>query len=145
MSAKSKNWLLYGLIALLVLGGGGAATAYYMWNKPHENVADQKAAYKINAAELFSAFSQDEAAATAKYLGKTIVVSGKVKEAVLSPTTGMVRVSFWTDDPFDVSCELDPLTKHKRTNFTAGETVSIKGICTGYAMDVQLTRCVEAD
>ena len=145
MSTKSKNRLLYGLIALLVLGGGGAATAYYMWNKPHENVGDKKADFKVNATELFSAFAQDEAGATTKYLGKTIVVSGKVKETVLSPTTGTVRVSFWTDDPFDVSCELDPLTQHKRSNFAPGETVSLKGICTGYAMDVQLTRCVEAN
>lgn len=145
MSAKSKNWLLYGLIALLILGGGGAATAYYMWNKPHDNVADQKADFKVSASELFSAFAQDEAAATAKYLGKTIVVTGKVKEAVLSPEAGTVRVSMWTDDPLDVRCELDPLSKHKRTNFAKDETVSIKGICTGYALDVQLTRCVEVD
>ena len=42
-----------------------------------------------------------------------------------------------------VICQLDELSEHKRTEFETGETVQLKGRCTGMLMDVVLVRCVE--
>lgn len=130
---------LYFLLALACFAG---AIGYYLWNKPHQNMQTAKADMAIDAAALFSEFTADQAAATAKYLGKTVAVSGKVKETT-KMDDGTVKVNLETGSDFGVLCELDPLSKHPRTDFIAGETATFKGICTGFNFDVQLTRCVE--
>ncbi len=131
--------LLYFLLAVAIIGG---SVGYYLWNKPQKNMQTAKADMAIDATALFNEFANDEIAANAKYLDKTVAVSGKVKETTKSDD-GTVKVSLNTGSDFGVLCELDPLSKHPRTDFTEGETVTFKGICTGLNFDVQLTRCVE--
>lgn len=131
--------ILYLVLALICIG---AAVGYYLWNKPHENMQAAKTDLAIEATALFNEFNTDEAAANAKYLDKTIAVSGRVKEAGKTDD-GTVKVSLDTASDFGVLCELDPLSQHPRTDFTPGETVTFKGNCTGLNFDVQLTRCVE--
>ena len=131
--------IIYFLLALACFGG---AVGYYLWNKPHENMQAAKADMAMDAAALFNEYNADEAAANAKYLDKTIAVSGKVKEATKADD-GTVKVNLDTGSDFGVLCELDPLSQHPRTDFTVGETVTFKGNCTGLNFDVQLTRCVE--
>ncbi len=131
--------LLYFLLAVAIIGG---SVGYYLWNKPQKNMQTAKADMAIDATALFNEFANDEIAANAKYLDKTVAVSGKVKETTKSDD-GTVKVNLNTGSDFGVLCELDPLSKHPRTDFTEGETVTFKGICTGLNFDVQLTRCVE--
>lgn len=129
----------------MVVGLGliAAAIGFALWNKPHENMATSKAAATIQASDLFKEYNADENAANAKYLGKTIAVTGKVKET--SKTAGApVKVSLDTGDEFAVICELDALSQHPRTDFPVGETVTFKGKCDGLNLDVQLSRCVES-
>ena len=130
---------LYLLAAVALIGG---AVGYYLWNKPHENMQTAKTDLVIEATALFNEYNTDENAANGKYLEKTIAVSGKVKE-ITKADDGTMKVSLHTGSDFGVLCELDPLSKHPRTDFAEGETVTFKGICTGLNFDVQLTRCVE--
>jgi hypothetical protein len=131
-------------ILLLIMGLGliGTAIGYFLWNKPHENMTTSKAEATVEASALFQSYNTDENAANGKYLGKTIAVTGKVKEtskAEGSPS----KITLETGDEFGVICELDALSQHSRTDFTAGETVTFKGKCDGINLDVQLSRCVE--
>ncbi len=127
---------------LLAIACAGSAIGYYLWNKPQKDMQAAKADMAMDAAALFNEFNTDETAANAKYLDKTVAVSGKVKEATKTED-GTVKVSLETGSEFGVFCELDPLSQHARTEFPVGETVTFKGICTGLNFDVQLTRCVE--
>lgn len=131
--------ILYSVLALIIVGAG---VGYYMWNKPHENMQTAKVDLAVDAVTLFNEFNTDETTATAKYLGKVVDVTGKVKETTKTED-GTVKVSLDSGSDFGVFCELDPLSKHPRTDFPAGETVTMKGVCTGFSFDVQLTRCVE--
>ncbi len=133
-------------ILLLILGLGliGAAIGYALWNKPHENMTRSKAAAVIAAAVLFTEYNANEESANAKYLGKTIAVTGKVKECSKTET-GPAKIMLETgDEEFAVICELDALSQHTRTDIPIGETVTLKGKCDGLNLDVQLSRCVEA-
>ncbi len=131
-------------ILLLILGLGliGAAIGFALWNKPHENMTNSKAAETVEAKALFQAYNADENAANVKYLGKTIAVIGTVKESS-KPDGGPAKITLNTGDEFSIICELDALSKHPRTDFTIGETVTFKGKCDGLNLDVQLSRCVE--
>ena len=130
------------LFWILGLGLIGVAIGYFLWNKPHENMTDSKAAVTIEAPAFFKEYNTDEHAANAKYLGKTIAVTGKVKESTHSEG-GPAKITLETGDEFAVICELDALSQHARTDFPVGETVTLKGKCDGLNLDVQLSRCVE--
>lgn len=133
--------LLYLVLAAVVIGG---AVGYYLWNKPHENMASAKAEATTDAAAIFAEFEKDEASANTKYLGKTVAVTGKVKEASTGADgTTKVNLEAGPEASFGVACTLDPLSKHARTTFAAGETITLKGKCIGLNLDVQLDRCVE--
>lgn len=131
--------IILALLALAVLGGG---VGLYLYNKPHEDMQSAKAELAVDAAALYSEFAADETAAGAKYFNKPIAVRGTVREATKGED-GAVKVLLETGGEFVVLCELDPLSKHPRTDFAAGETVTMKGLCAGYSFDVQLSRCVE--
>lgn len=130
------------LLIVAVLALAGAGVGYFLWNKPHQNMQTAKADIVLDATKLFETYNADETAANAQYLEKVIAVSGRVKEATKAED-GTVKVLLETGHDFGVLCELDPLSQHPRTNFSTGETVTLKGKCVGLNFDVQLVRCVE--
>src|SRR5450432_684854 len=78
MTLKRRTLFWVGiLLFFLVLG---AARGYYLYNKPHRSVADAPVAFSITADSLFLQYQRDEHAADQRYLGKVIVVSGKLAE-----------------------------------------------------------------
>lgn len=135
-----KRTLLYGIALVVLLGG---AVGYYLYNKPHQDMRRATPAFKLTAAQLFSEYDADEAAANEKYLGKVIEVSGEVR-SVDRGEEGRIAVTLESGHPmFGVVCELDELSEPKRTEFAAGEQVTFRCVCTGKLMDVVLNRCVE--
>jgi SAM-dependent MidA family methyltransferase len=131
------------LFILLFLAVAGGAIGYYLWNKPHASVTNQKADFVLTAPELLEDFQKDENAANARYLGKIVQVSGTILELV--PGTGLqMQVVLETGDMMSrISCVLKE--DHKaflERKLEKGDPVTIKGFCTGIAMDVVLDRCV---
>jgi hypothetical protein len=132
------------LIALAILAVVGAATAYYLWNKPHENIAAAKVDAAVTAVQLFADYEANATESDAKYLGKTIAVTGEIKE--ITTEGANIKIILQTGKDFSVVCSLDPkpAEAHARTDFAMGETVTMKGKCDGLNLDVQLSRCVES-
>ncbi len=134
-----KKYLKY--LALLILIS--AAVAYKVYHKPHKNIIKANVDIEINAIELFSAYEQDEAQANNRFLDKIIQVTGTVKE-VNEEENGMLSLVLETGDAlFGIICQFDAMTKHGRTTFEIGESVKLKGLCTGKLLDVVMVRCVE--
>lgn len=129
------------VLFLIVAGVIGGGIGFYFFNKKVPSMADQKSELTVQAAQLFDEFNTDEAAATAKYVGKIVTVTGKVLEAG-ALEDGTPKVLLETGSDFGVSCEFDPNTQHKQTAFEPGQNLTIKGECAGLNLDVQLARCV---
>lgn len=134
-----KKVLLYGLPILLI----GITVAYFIYNKPHQNMERSKVDMAVSAVDLFTEFEQNESKANEKYLEKVILVEGEIKEISTNEEGNVSLTLKSSSDLFGVICQMDNLTEHERTDFSVGETVSLKGICTGMLMDVVLVRCVE--
>ncbi len=136
-----KKILIFGAIAA-VLGG---SYGYYLWNKPHAEIGTPN--FTTTATSLAAEFAADEIAADKKYVGSTgnmivVQVSGTIA-SVQNDTSG-ISLGLETGDPINgVSCVLDKFTKQAKTDFKVGETVVLKGICTGKLSDVVLDRCVQ--
>jgi hypothetical protein len=117
--SKRKKFVV-AVLLLIVIGTG---VVYYMWNKPHVNVANVQA-ISVNAPQLYQAFTNDTAN---MYLSKIVAVSGTVS-AIDTNQNGfqVVKLSSNKEGAY-VNCTMeiaDAVIK-------AGSAVVIKGICTG--------------
>lgn len=131
------------LIAILILAVIGGIVGYKMYNKPHTDIASTKPEITLTATELFNDFDQDEQMANEKYLGKIVEVSGTINQ--VNKTDGeIVSVSLETGDLLaGMTCLLDEVDNSHRSDFSEGEDVTMRCICTGKLMDIELNRCVE--
>lgn len=127
------------VLPLILLSVGIAIVAYKVYNKPHIDVVDAKADVVVTANNLFTEFSTDEAKANAEYLDKIIQVKGFIQK--LSIENGIGIVTLKTEDDFgSVQCNLSTEAKNDFNLLKENELVTIKGICTGYLMDVVLVK-----
>lgn len=128
-----------GIILLFTVVAVSLYAWLYIWNKPQLNVEDSKAV-KVTAAALFSEYSSNEKEANSKYIDKVVEVTGEIN-SVSKNSEGKTVVLLKTDDlMFGVNCTLEQAADVK-----AGESISLKGICTGYLTDVVLIRCYKTN
>jgi DNA/RNA endonuclease YhcR with UshA esterase domain len=128
------------LIVILILGIIGAFTAYRIYNKPHVDVANTKPDISLTANKILNDFSSDENEANTKYLEKIIEVKGVISG--MKTEKGLGIISLKTNDDFgSLLCHLSEESTTKMSNIKEGQIISIKGICTGYLMDVILVKC----
>ena len=128
---KSKRLLIV-VLALIVVG----VSVWFVLNKPNRTVANEKG-IEITAAQLVKDFQANETEANAKYLDKTLQVTGTVSE-VSKNQEGKVTVMLSSEDPMSgVFCTLKD-----EANLTIGFTVTIKGFCSGILSDVRIREAV---
>ena len=132
-NTKFKTTLAIFLIVVI----GGAAVAYFMWNKPRRDVTDEKGV-EVTASQLVKEYQANETQANTQYLDKAIQVSGQVID-VKTNQEGKVTVMLASDDAMTgVFCTL----KEKEPLPVAGSSIVIKGICSGMLSDVRLREAV---
>lgn len=138
---KSKNSrMLLGSLLLVFLG---LAFAFgYMYYKPHPKASGKPADFIVTAQEFLKAYTEDEAAADAKYLDKIIEVKGLIRQ--ISPADdGSMTITLGDKSEIGgVSAALLQTETEKIKNLKVGDEVTIKGFCSGYLMDVIMVKCM---
>jgi hypothetical protein len=126
------------LLSVTILAALAAGYVWlFIWNKPKTNV-EQAKGIQVEAKVLFQSYSSNEQQANAAYLEKIVEVTGEVK-TVTRNAEGFMVVLLKTDDPmFGINCTLE----QNEVVMKEGETVTLKGICTGYLTDVVVIRCI---
>jgi hypothetical protein len=124
--------ILIGVAIIIVVA---VAVGLYMYNKPQKDYTTSKPDFVLTVDELFNAFVQDEAAATQKFVAKnsTIQVSGLLHDIVheADSTITLILKSPHNDEAF-VNCNLASSKLEALATIKPGETITIKGQCTGY-------------
>ncbi len=117
----------------------GGVYAYYLFNKPVAGLAKARTDYEISAVDILEYFENDEEQANIKYLDKVLEVTGKVEK--IEKKENIYNIYLLTDNMMSsVICELDE--KVQTISIIEGDQVTIKGLCTGYLMDVVLIRSI---
>jgi hypothetical protein len=129
------------ILILLVLVLAGAATGWYMYNKPVENLENQEATVKFAAVDLFQEFSENEAEAMKAYEGKVLEISGNLIEQMENSDGSTTLILDGGDPIFGIKCRLDPSVNSKVIP-QAGEAVRLKGLCIGMNADVEMNQCI---
>jgi len=97
-----------------------------------------RASYSFKSTELFDQFSVNETAANQKFMGKTIVVTGQVKDLATS-TNGEMMLMLNGNETHAISCSLEVPKEINAIN--RGDVVTLKGVCAGKLEDVELIHC----
>lgn len=135
MNSNIKK-LLIGFILLAIVG---VAYGYYMYNKPVESLGNKDADVTITADQLIKDYEADENTANKKYLGKVVIVTGKITDII--DEEGKKKINLETSNPIAaVICEME--ANSKAENLKAGDNVKIKGMCSGYLSDVILVQSI---
>ena len=111
----------------------GLLMVFWIFNKPHRDVAKEKG-IALSAQQVYDAFRTNEASANSKYLDKAIELTGTVAD-VSTNQEGQKVVNFSTNDllvMINCTFKTDP------GNLKAGDTITFKGICTGYIPDANV-------
>ena len=141
MSSKTKKIVTL----LIILAAAGAATGYYLWNKPHLNVAGTEG-IKTDATALYTAFISDSAAAQKKYVQQVVELSGNISSISANQQNKMIVLIKTTTAGAYINCTLE----EQVNNLKEGNLITIKGICSGLGQgdadlgimgDVYLVRC----
>ncbi len=138
ISKKIKYLLIVFCVSAIALG----IYAYVEYNRESPDLADTKPLENTTASVLIDAYSNEEDAANKKYLGKVIEVSGTVVEVLNLQDTALTVLLGDTVNMSRVSCSFDKNHIAAAKKLVVGNNVSVKGICTGYLMDVELNRCL---
>jgi tRNA_anti-like len=136
MSAKTKKIIL---LAIVVTAGAAALIGYTLYNKKHFSVKNTTPVAIVAAVLLHQTFNADSALAKINFIGdetnkKVIKVTGEIaaiKEDQQGNTIILLKTA--TDGAF-INCTLEG----KAQNINAGNTIAIKGICSGYNFDADM-------
>jgi hypothetical protein len=137
-----KKKIMKKLIIIIAIVLGSAFTyGFYLFHKPHQGIANKEAAYTLQSKQIFDEYDQNETAANKKYLGKVVCVYGKVADKAVD-AKGTLSFILEGGDMAGVGCQFDKSVIKEIENIKKGETIRVKGICTGMLMDVVLVDCV---
>ena len=137
---KFIKYLLYFLVALAII----LAIGWFAFlNVPKASSQGKTADFQLSSAELFQAFEQDEAAANTKYIGKIIELSGTIEDISEDEQgAAVVLLSAGEDALGGVLCTMELSEKEKTLAKQPGESIRLKGVCTGMLMEVVLNKGV---
>jgi len=128
-----KKWTKPVLFIGGIIAIAGASFAVYVFNKPHRDVTNEKAV-QLTAEKIYAEFKINEEAANKKYLDKAIQLSGEVSN-VTTNQDGQTVVDFKTSDSLVfINCTF----KTNPGTLKPGNTITFKGICTGYIPDANV-------
>ena len=130
------------IVSALTVTGVGASIAMSEYSRKPETALEKTEVASITATDLLAAFVADEQAANAKYVGQqeqAIRVTGTIR-SVGPESGGLVNVVLETNDAMaGIVCEF--AKADVPASWKPGDHVTLKGICTGYLIDVILNRC----
>lgn len=121
-------------ILLVIALPAGMFGVYALWNKEHRDVGKEQPAYKLTTAELLTAFQENEEEANAKYIDKTVLITGEFLESEGDED----RITYILNG---AACTM---TNKPDKSPQPGEEVKIKGRVTSYDDlfgDIRLADC----
>lgn len=136
---KKRKFFWWGILLLiLVLAGWG----YYQFQRPHESVAGESSSATLSADALYTEYANDEKGCDGKYLGKVLQVSGKLSEIQHNGQSEIWIISTGGSNAGGINCQMFAGEKIPEPHPGVGDNVTVKGRCTGFLMDVNLSDCI---
>lgn len=138
MKKRTVLWILATIVVLGLVGGG---YGFYEFFRTHKDLAKVKPDFTLTVSDLSSAFENDEAAATKKYVDKVVQVTGPVA-SVETGSDSTINVTLRDTDALSgVICSFQG-KGIEDVSIKKGDVAVIRGECSGVLLDVLLNNCV---
>lgn len=150
MNKTIKTILILGIIGLIT----GGTVGFFMYNKPHANVASLEADFVLSAAQLHQQVVDKDETAADEFADKIFEVNGKLaKLEMTSDSTANIFMTIEGAEMSNVIGSLDADHVADAQKLKVGDDIVLKGIFAGVnkfedpdfgisTTDIQLTRCV---
>ena len=126
-------------LALLALAVSGGYYYVFVYSKNHHRNIQSEKSVSIQADSLSVQYQSDEAKANILYLNKVLRITGTIL-SIGKDQTGKITLMMGKADAFsNVSVTL---TQTNPIQQKVGDTISIKGVCTGALSDIVITDAV---
>lgn len=125
------------LLLLALLAGVGVWYGLREYNRPVKGAEGLRTDERITSQALYEAFDADEEAANARFAGKVLEVTGVVR----SIQRGTVKTDLLLDAGDALGGVVCEFGEGAQVKAAEGNTITVKGICAGFNMDVLLQRC----
>ena len=137
---KIKGPYRFILIVILITGLAGLIAAIYLFNLRNKDLLKEKPDFILTAEELQKEFESDENASTLKFVNKIVEVTGVIS-SVEKGENNSLNIALSTGNSLSlVICTFPGNTD--TSELVAGHTVTLRGKCSGFLMDVLLNNCV---
>jgi hypothetical protein len=137
-----RNMKMYVKIALFFVSFialAGILAALYMYNLKHTDMEKAKPDYVITASALQKEFEDNETAASTRYINKILEVTGTIA-SVEPAENNVLNISLVTgSDLSSVICTFNAVADPSA--FRTGDEITLRGVCSGFLLDVLLNNC----
>lgn len=136
---KTRNFkiLLIGLILIII-------SLYFiinLYNKPFIDIEKSNPKIEITALEILNDYQADERLANEKYVDNLIQIKGEVADIKYENGTSVITLK-GENDFSNIICRMLPEANLEVLKLKKGAQIMVKGVCTGYLLDVVMVRCV---
>lgn len=137
MKTKYFKIIVIGLVLIIV----GLFFVINLYNKPFVDIKNSSPKLKVTALEILNDFEEDEKLANEKYVDNVILIKGLMAD--ISYENGISIITLKGENNFsNIICHMLPKDNLDVLKLKRGEQIMVKGICTGYLLDVMMVRCV---
>ena len=140
MKKRLRRYRFFALAAFS-LTAIGALYGYREYNRTLPSTRDLEPAFKLETSDFVKQFEIDESKANAKYVDQTINVHGLAHSIQITDTSAVVLLNDGYSST-SVVCQFENESIEEMKKIKRGDEVTVKGICSGYLVDVVMVRCV---
>jgi hypothetical protein len=127
------------LFAVMFIAVAAILAALYLFSMKHSDIKKAKPDFEISATQLQKEFEYDETKASIKYINKVLEINGTIA-SVEQEDNNSVNISLSTENHISsVICTCPAISDP--SVFKPGDQITIRGICSGFLMDVLLNNC----
>ena len=119
------------------------AYAYLEFNRPVKTDFSEDMVLKsVSTNEILTLFETNEELANATFVEKTIEVSGTIKDITFLNDRHTILLKSDNFTRSFVMCDMSPLKTNQVDKLAIGDTITLKGVCKGYLLDVIMLNCI---
>lgn len=132
--------IILSIIAVLILGVGAVYYYVFIYSKNNHRDIQSEKSLVISSEMLVKEYEASDSIANTKYLNKALEIKGCLAEKGTN-TIGQITLIMGDQDPF---AKRVFITLNSKTPITqkVGDTIIVKGKCTGNLSDVVVTEAV---
>jgi len=137
-----RNVLKIILIIITVIVLLLAGTYLYIRFMPEKNVLTRTTDFSLSASNLSKEYETNPTGSDRKYIDRIIEVTGAISEITIDQNNSIVFILRDKESETGVLCTLNENNKKKSKRFKIGDTITIKGTCSGMLFEVVLNKCI---